>query len=108
MGTKEIHSPAPAGPAATPGKGQDLMSQSFGRKKLSLYFMESDDRMTAFSRGYTGGTTPVNLRGKPISDLSKTGGWIAALFIFGKQSSRVGKKLEVVSVDSCSVGYFLG
>ncbi|KAI4340617.1 hypothetical protein MLD38_025433 [Melastoma candidum] len=44
--------------------------------------------MTAFGRGYTGGTTPVNLRGKPISDLSKTGGWIAALFIFCEQSRR--------------------
>ncbi|KAI4304876.1 hypothetical protein MLD38_040336 [Melastoma candidum] len=85
MGTKEIHSSAPAGLAATPGKGQDLMSESFGRKKLSLYFVESDDRRTAFGRGYTGGTTPVNLRGKPISDLSKTGGWIAALFIFGNE-----------------------
>lgn len=59
-------------------------SESLQRKKLGIYFIESDDRRTAFGRGYTGGTTPVNIRGKPISDLSRTGGWIAAFFIFGK------------------------
>ncbi|KAK4835030.1 hypothetical protein QYF36_004233 [Acer negundo] len=39
----------------------------------------------AMGRGYTGGTTPVNVHGKPIADLSKTGGWIAAIFIFGNE-----------------------
>lgn len=58
------------------------------RKNLGLYFMESDEwRRTPFAGGYItgGGTTPVNIHGKPISQqrLSKTGGWIAALFIFG-------------------------
>lgn len=60
-------------------------SESLQRKKLGIYFIESDDRRTAFGRGYTGGTTPVNIRGKPISDLSRTGGWIAAFFIFGNE-----------------------
>lgn len=82
MGTKEIDSSMAGGLVETP-QGLGLNSASFGRKKLSLYFVESDDRRTAFGRGYTGGTTPVNLRGKPIVDLSRTGGWIAALFIFG-------------------------
>lgn len=58
--------------------------EPFRRKKLEVFFIESDDRRTAFGRGYTGGTTPVNIHGKPIPDLSRTGGWIAALFIFGK------------------------
>jgi len=31
------------------------------------------------------GTTPVNIRGEPIADLSRTGGWVAALFIFGNE-----------------------
>lgn len=65
----------------------DRESESLRRKKLGVYFVESDDRRTAFGRGYTGpgGTTPVNILGKPIADLSKTGGWIAAFFIFGSQ-----------------------
>lgn len=57
-------------------------------KKLGIYFLESDDRRTAFGRGYNGGiggATPVNIHGKPIPDISKTGGWIAALFIFGNE-----------------------
>lgn len=37
----------------------------------------------AFGRGYTAGSTPVDIHGKSIVDLSKTGGWIAAFFIFG-------------------------
>ncbi|XP_059309162.1 protein NRT1/ PTR FAMILY 6.1 [Lycium ferocissimum] len=59
-----------------------------GTKKLGIYFLESDDRRTAFGRGYSGGiggATPVNIHGKPIPDISKTGGWIAALFIFGNE-----------------------
>ncbi|KAK9027564.1 hypothetical protein V6N11_067392 [Hibiscus sabdariffa] len=55
------------------------------RKKLGMFFIESDNRRTAFGRGYTGGTTPVNIHGKPIADLSKTGGWTAAFFIFGNE-----------------------
>ncbi|XP_073130644.1 protein NRT1/ PTR FAMILY 6.1 [Henckelia pumila] len=59
------------------------------RKKLGLYFLESDDRrMSALGGGYTpGGATPVNIQGKPISEykMSKTGGWIAAFFIFGNE-----------------------
>ncbi|KAF3662660.1 Protein NRT1/ PTR FAMILY 6.1 [Capsicum chinense] len=59
-----------------------------GSKKLGIYFLESDDRRTAFGRGYSGGVggaTPVNIHGKPIPDINKTGGWIAALFIFGNE-----------------------
>ncbi|XP_027097207.2 protein NRT1/ PTR FAMILY 6.1-like [Coffea arabica] len=61
-------------------------SDSLRRKKLGIYFIESDDRRTAFSGGYVGGgSTPVNIHGKPISNLSSTGGWIAAFFIFGNE-----------------------
>ncbi|XP_027153906.1 protein NRT1/ PTR FAMILY 6.1 [Coffea eugenioides] len=61
-------------------------SDSLRRKKLGIYFIESDDRRTAFSGGYVGGgSTPVNIHGKPISILSSTGGWIAAFFIFGNE-----------------------
>ncbi|XP_012088700.2 LOW QUALITY PROTEIN: protein NRT1/ PTR FAMILY 6.1 [Jatropha curcas] len=63
----------------------DGNSESGPNKKLGMYFMESDNRRMAFGRGYTGGTTPVNIHGKPIADLSKTGGWTAALFIFGNE-----------------------
>ncbi|CAK9144424.1 unnamed protein product [Ilex paraguariensis] len=82
MGTREIKSPEtlPETPASF-----DVNSESSRRKKLGIYFMESDDRRTALGGGYTGGTTPVNIRGKPIADLSKTGGWIAAFFIFGNE-----------------------
>ncbi|KAI8526734.1 hypothetical protein RHMOL_Rhmol12G0018900 [Rhododendron molle] len=66
-------------------KGGTSSDHSFRRKKLGLYFMESDDRRTALGGGYTGGTTPVNIHWKPIVDLSKTGGWIAAFFIFGNE-----------------------
>lgn len=78
----EIKSPEvqPETPASLGGN-----SESIRRKKLGIYFLESDDRRTAFGGGYVGGTTPVNIHGKPIPDLSKTGGWIAAFFIFGKQ-----------------------
>lgn len=77
MGSREIKSPESL--QETPAT-----SSSHQRKKLSVYFIESDNRRMALGRGYTGGTTPVNVHGKPIADLSKTGGWIAALFIFGK------------------------
>ncbi|KAH9658465.1 protein NRT1/ PTR FAMILY 6.1 [Citrus sinensis] len=78
MGSREIKSPESL--QETPAT-----SSSHQRKKLSVYFIESDNRRMALGRGYTGGTTPVNVHGKPIADLSKTGGWIAALFIFGNE-----------------------
>ena len=84
MGTREIKS---AEVGASTSFSLDGNSDSIQRKKLGIYFIESDDRRTAFGRGYTGGTTPVNIRGKPITNLSKTGGWIASLFIFGIQFS---------------------
>lgn len=80
MATREIKS---ADGVTSTSFTLDGHSDSIQRKKLGNYFIESDDRCTAFGRGYTGGTTPVNIRGKPIADLSKTGGWIAAFFIFG-------------------------
>lgn len=87
MGSREIKSPQEV--IETPVLGRlDEHSESFQRKKLGMFFIESDDRRTAFGRGYTGGTTPVNIRGKPIADLSKTGGWIAAFFIFGKLAAK--------------------
>ncbi|EPS65820.1 hypothetical protein M569_08955, partial [Genlisea aurea] len=57
------------------------------RKRLGMYFLESDDRRTALGGGYTRGSTPVNIRGKPLSEptMSRTGGWIAAFFIFGNE-----------------------
>lgn len=82
MGTREIQSPENGVETPTVLDGN---SDSIHRKKLGIYFIESDDRRTAFGRGYTGGTTPVNIHGKPIPDLSKTGGWIAAFFIFGNE-----------------------
>ncbi|KAL5717158.1 hypothetical protein ACHQM5_010221 [Ranunculus cassubicifolius] len=86
MDSKEIKSyhPSPATPV-TPFNGGGS-SESVRRKKLGIYFLESDDRRTAIGGGYVGGgTTPVNIHGKPIADLSKTGGWIAAFFIFGNE-----------------------
>ncbi|KAK7853861.1 protein NRT1/ PTR FAMILY 6.1 isoform X1 [Quercus suber] len=82
MGTREIQSPENGVETPTVLDGN---SDSIHRKKLGIYFIESDDMRTAFGRGYTGGTTPVNIHGKPIPDLSKTGGWIAAFFIFGNE-----------------------
>lgn len=78
MGVSEIKSPGSV--PETPG---GCSSSSVHRKQLSVFFIESDNRRLALGRGYTGGTTPVNIRGKPIANLSKTGGWIAAFFIFG-------------------------
>ncbi|XP_056164595.1 protein NRT1/ PTR FAMILY 6.1 [Syzygium oleosum] len=88
MGTREIKSPEclPESQASAQASASvNANSESFRRKKLGNFFIESDDRRTAFGRGYTGGTTPVNIHGKPIADLSKTGGWIAAFFIFGNE-----------------------
>lgn len=88
MGTKEIKSPGSGQetPAATASPYDGISADLIRRKKLGIYFIESDDRRTAFGRGYTGGTTPVNIHGMPIPDLSKTGGWTAAFFIFGNKT----------------------
>ncbi|KAJ6713657.1 PROTEIN NRT1/ PTR FAMILY 6.1 [Salix viminalis] len=82
MSSSEIKSPEvlPETPAT-----HDGVSNSTHGKKLGIYFLESDNRRMAFGRGYAVGATPVNIRGKPIPDLAKTGGWIAALFIFGNE-----------------------
>ncbi|XP_021900230.1 protein NRT1/ PTR FAMILY 6.1 [Carica papaya] len=77
--SREIRSMDETSPASLDG------DDSFQRKKLSVFFIESDNRRMAFGRGYTGGTTPVNIHGKPITDLSRTGGWLAAAFIFGNE-----------------------
>lgn len=82
MESKEIKSPEDL--VAKSAK-LDWNSDSFQRKRLGIFFAESDDRQTAIGGGYIGGTSPVNIRGKPITDLSKTGGWIAAFFIFGNE-----------------------
>lgn len=82
MGMKEVESPEVV-------DGNNNPDSLFARKKLGVYFMESDDcRRTPFGSGYTaGGTTPVNIHHKPITHLSKTGGWLAAFFIFGNNYS---------------------
>ncbi|XP_077227058.1 major facilitator superfamily protein isoform X2 [Tasmannia lanceolata] len=96
MGSKEIKSPEKL-PQKSMGLDEnsdsfqekslmpDENSDSFRRKKLQIYFAESDDRQTAISGGYMGGMTPVNIRGKPMTNLSKRGAWIAAFFIFGNE-----------------------
>ncbi|OMO59816.1 Proton-dependent oligopeptide transporter family [Corchorus olitorius] len=83
MGSREIKSPEDL--HQTPGSLDGVSAESVHRKKLGLFFIESDNRRTPLGRGYTGGTTPVNIHGKPIANLSKTGGWIAAFFIFGNE-----------------------
>ncbi|KAK3163637.1 hypothetical protein QOZ80_1AG0006230 [Eleusine coracana subsp. coracana] len=94
----EAEAPAP------PASGKEIKSpellptslSSLHRKKLCAHFMDSDERRfstTLAGGGYDppssslAGTTPVNIRGEPIADLSKTGGWIAALFIFGNETA---------------------
>ncbi|KAL5227668.1 hypothetical protein ABZP36_015933 [Zizania latifolia] len=51
------------------------------RKKLASHFVDNDHRYSA------SGTTPVDIRGDAMSEakLSRTGGWLAALFIFGNE-----------------------
>ncbi|KAI3984461.1 hypothetical protein MKX01_000124 [Papaver californicum] len=83
MGSKEIKSPGEC-METTPVRGGS--SDSLHIKKLGMYFVESDDRRTAIGGGYAStGTTPVNVHGKPITNLSKSGGWVAAFFIFGNE-----------------------
>jgi hypothetical protein len=86
MGATEIKSPEVL-PVPPVGLEENSVSDAQRRKKLGNYFIESDDRRTAFGGGYIGGATPVNIPGKPISNLSKTGGWIAAFLIFGTSIS---------------------
>ncbi|KAH0449386.1 hypothetical protein IEQ34_020078 [Dendrobium chrysotoxum] len=87
MASKEIRSPDSLPERSHAAVVEDGSVQAARRKKLGLHFLESDERRfpAAISGGYVGGTTPVTLRGKPIEDLSKTGGWVAAFFIFGNE-----------------------
>ncbi|KAL0357670.1 UNVERIFIED_CONTAM: protein NRT1/ PTR FAMILY 6.1 [Sesamum calycinum] len=85
MDAREIRSPELL-PEASP-VSLEANVESHRRKRLGIYFLESDDRRTALGGGYTSGATPVNIHGKPIPEftISKTGGWIAAFFIFGNE-----------------------
>ncbi|KAL2253848.1 protein NRT1/ PTR FAMILY 6.1 [Sesamum indicum] len=85
MDAREIRSPELL-PEASP-VSLEANVESHRGKRLGIYFLESDDRRTALGGGYTSGATPVNIHGKPISEftISKTGGWIAAFFIFGNE-----------------------
>ncbi|KAL0385253.1 UNVERIFIED_CONTAM: protein NRT1/ PTR FAMILY 6.1 [Sesamum radiatum] len=85
MDAREIRSPELL-PETSP-VSLEATVESHRRKRLGIYFLESDDRRTALGGGYTSGATPVNIHGKPISEvtISKTGGWIAAFFIFGNE-----------------------
>lgn len=87
----EIRSPAAA---ATPveveaGEGASPGLLPGRRPKLSARFKESDEMWGRVGAGGlsagAAGTTPVNIRGKPIQDLSRTGGWTASFFIFGNE-----------------------
>nr|CAD1824326.1 unnamed protein product [Ananas comosus var. bracteatus] len=82
MGSKEIRSPEESTPERS-------VLDYIQRKKLGIHFAESDERRFPKAIGgeyyMAGGTTPVNIRGRPIEDLSKTGGWVAAFFIFGNE-----------------------
>lgn len=88
MGSREIRSPEDgiSTPAQDIERSGTAISDMSRRKKLGIYFIESDDRRTALGGGYTVGSTPVNIHRKPLSDadLSRTGGWVAAFFIFGR------------------------
>lgn len=85
MESKEIKSLASSEWPPLPEPAREGMSESFRRKKLAMHFAESDERLAVLGIGrqHWAGTTPVDIRGRPIEDLSKTGGWIAAFFIFG-------------------------
>ncbi|WVZ71863.1 hypothetical protein U9M48_020395 [Paspalum notatum var. saurae] len=91
----ELEAPPPAKEIKSPEVLAPLPSPREQRKKLGAHFLESDERRfsrrrTPLGGGYEPpsaavGTTPVNLRGEPIADLSRTGGWAAAFFIFGNE-----------------------
>ncbi|XP_044974793.1 protein NRT1/ PTR FAMILY 6.1 [Hordeum vulgare subsp. vulgare] len=81
---KEIKSPQPPPPLAS--------SLSLQRKKLGSHFLESDERRRfygATSSAAAVGTTPLDIRGAPIPEhaLARTGGWVAAFFIFGNETA---------------------
>ncbi|RCV24225.1 hypothetical protein SEVIR_5G066900v4 [Setaria viridis] len=99
----ELEAPPPVTASAKEIRSPEVLS-SLQRKKLGAHFMESDERRfssggggarTPLGGGYeppppssssaAGGTTPVDIRGHPIADLSRTGGWVAAFFIFGNE-----------------------
>ncbi|XP_062191078.1 protein NRT1/ PTR FAMILY 6.1-like [Phragmites australis] len=84
--------------AAKEIKSPEVLTSSLSsmqRKKLGAHFVESDERRFSGGKRALGGdydpppsaagTTPVNIRGEPIADLSRTGGWVAAFFIFGNE-----------------------
>ncbi|OQU86563.1 hypothetical protein SORBI_3003G107100 [Sorghum bicolor] len=104
----ELEAPPPASASAAAAKeikSPEVLPEpsslsALQRKKLGAHFLESDERRfsrgcrTPLGGGYdeppssaagAGGTTPVNIRGEPIRDLSRTGGWVAAFFIFGNE-----------------------
>ncbi|CAO2207657.1 unnamed protein product [Urochloa humidicola] len=106
----ELEAPPPPPPPVAPPPAKEIkspeVSSALQRKKLGAHFMESDERRfstnagarTPLGGGYYyeppssssaagGGTTPVNIRGQPIAaaDLPRTGGWVAAFFIFGNE-----------------------
>lgn len=93
-GSEEISSPAaqqsaPATPAEAVGEGGSSGLLAGKRPKLAARFLESDEMWGRLGAGGlqpgAAGTTPVNIRGKPIQNLSRTGGWTAAFFIFGNE-----------------------
>ncbi|CAM0950624.1 unnamed protein product [Alopecurus aequalis] len=83
---------SPPPPVSTPKEEikSPLMasSMSLQRKKLGSHFLESDERrFTPAGAPNAVGTTPLDIRGAPIPerDLARTGGWVAAFFIFGNE-----------------------
>uniref|UniRef100_A0A0C9RMM3 TSA: Wollemia nobilis Ref_Wollemi_Transcript_10575_2224 transcribed RNA sequence n=1 Tax=Wollemia nobilis TaxID=56998 RepID=A0A0C9RMM3_9CONI len=48
------------------------------------------------------GTTPVNLRGTSITDLSKTGGWTAICFIFGNE---IAERMAYIGISVCLLDF---
>lgn len=84
MGSKEILS-LECTSAGSPA--DERVESVVGRNNLQFHFAQSDERRPGGINRYSvaNGTAPVNLWGKPIDNLSKTGGWIAAFFIFGNE-----------------------
>ncbi|KAJ8759358.1 hypothetical protein K2173_006878 [Erythroxylum novogranatense] len=80
MGASSEIKPPPECPEEAPAMSITGKSESISSMKLDgIHLTESDN--------WHIGTTPVDIRGKPIPDhrLPKTGGWIAVLFIFGNE-----------------------
>ncbi|KAG6528438.1 protein NRT1/ PTR FAMILY 6.1-like [Zingiber officinale] len=76
---------APVGSLAI-GAGEETATPT-RQQDLQFHSAQSDEsRFKGIGGDYVaGGTTPVNIWGKPIDDLPKTGGWVAAFFIFGNE-----------------------